>query len=105
MAENVQQLVVQDRKVEAIKLLHHNTGMGLNEAKNYVDRLALEYSLRDILHNIPIQELSQPQIEATIRELVTLGRNVEAMQLMHLTAGMSMNEAYEHIEMLSSMHD
>ena len=101
MAEKARQLVIQDRKIEAIKLLHHNTKMGLKEAKNYIDRLALEYSLRDIVHDIPIQELSQPQVEATIRELVTLGREVEAMQLMQLTTGMSIDEAYEHINTLS----
>lgn len=64
---------------------------------------ATEPLLRDILHDIPIQELSQPRMEATVRELVTPGRESEAMQLIHLTTGMSIDEAYEHIDTLSSL--
>lgn len=102
MAETIHQLVAQDKKVEAIKLLHHNTAMELSEAKNYIDRLALEYALRDILPGVSILDLSPSDIEATIDQLVTRGRKVEAMKLIHLTTGMSMREAYTHINMLSS---
>ena len=39
MGEKVKRLVQSGRKVEAIKLLHEQTGMSLKQAKDLVDRL------------------------------------------------------------------
>ena len=47
VADKARQLVVLNKKIEAIQLVHHNTEMGLKEAKDYIDRLALEHSLQD----------------------------------------------------------
>jgi ribosomal protein L7/L12 len=40
VTEMVRQLALQGNKIAAIKLLRDETGMGLREAKNAVDRLA-----------------------------------------------------------------
>ncbi len=44
MIDKARQLITQGRKLEAIQLLHHATDMTLKEAKDYIDRLALEHS-------------------------------------------------------------
>ena len=44
MVDKASQLITQGRKLEAIQLLHHTTEMTLKEAKDYIDRLALDYS-------------------------------------------------------------
>ena len=44
MIDKARQLITQGRKIEAIQLLHHGTEMTLKEAKDYIDRLALDYS-------------------------------------------------------------
>jgi len=36
---NVRQLIREQRKIEAIKIVRHATGMGLAEAKDYVERM------------------------------------------------------------------
>ena len=40
VTERVRQLAIQGNKLQAIKLLRDETGMGLREAKDAVDRLA-----------------------------------------------------------------
>jgi len=44
MVDKASQLITQGRKLEAIQLLHHTTEMTLKEVKDYIDRLALDYS-------------------------------------------------------------
>ncbi len=39
VSAEVQQLVMQDKKIQAIKLLREQTGLGLREAKDIVDGL------------------------------------------------------------------
>jgi ribosomal protein L7/L12 len=39
VSAEVQQLVMQDKKIQAIKLLREQNGLGLKEAKDIVDRL------------------------------------------------------------------
>ena len=44
MVDKARQLITQGRKIEAIQLLHHGTEMTLKETKDYIDKLALQYS-------------------------------------------------------------
>ncbi|HEY7355295.1 MAG TPA: 50S ribosomal protein L7/L12 [Ktedonobacterales bacterium] len=43
-SDYLQQLIMQGKKIEAIKIYRQQTGLGLKEAKDYVD--ALEHQMR-----------------------------------------------------------
>jgi len=100
VANKARQFVASNRKIEAIQLVHHNTEMDLKEAKDYIDRLDLEHSLHDILDDTPLKDLSQSLLDTKARELVALGRKVDAIKLMHRATNMSLSEANKYINTL-----
>ena len=55
-------LVAQNKSIEAIKLVRERTGLGLKEAKDYVDALAIptkQNGLHAMFANVSVEELAQ----------------------------------------------
>ena len=92
------ELVISGGKIEAIKFVHHSTSASLKQAKYYIDVLDLEHSLRDILGNMKIKELSTTLLEIKISELVALGRRVYAIKLLYIVKDMSLSDADKYID-------
>ena len=95
----VQELLLQGKKIDAIKLVREQTGLGLKEAKDFVE--ALERGDRPL---IPADEpvvSSAPtyQIdEARITDLVRRGKKLEAIKLYREQADVSLKDALHAIE-------
>ncbi|MBA3531609.1 MAG: ribosomal protein L7/L12 [Ardenticatenales bacterium] len=78
--EEIQRLVAQDKKLEAIKRVREITGMGLKESKDYVEAL------------MPLDE--------EVRALLARGKKIEAVKRVREETGMGLKEAKDYVEAL-----
>ncbi|QQS13311.1 MAG: ribosomal protein L7/L12 [Rhodospirillales bacterium] len=85
-------LVAEGRLMEAVKLVRERTGMGLKEAKDYVD--ALRFAPRGP------SPLDDPKVRASLAGLISAGREPEAMDWLRQRAGMSIEAAKHHLDTL-----
>ena len=101
--DHIKSLLLQDRKIQSIKFVLEQTGWGLRQAKDYVD--ALEQSLfprSASMRTIP-DEPHTGMIEKA-RQLITQGRKIEAIQLVHHGTEMTLKEAKDYIDRLDLEH-
>ncbi len=96
----VKSLLLQDRKIQAIKFVIDQTGWGLREAKDYVDDL--QQSLlprRANISNVP-EEPNEFMVKKA-SQLITQGRKIEAIQLLHHGTDMTLKESKDYIDRLA----
>ncbi len=98
----VQALVARGNKIEAIKRLRELTGLGLKEAKDYVDSLPPVPPSGDDFSPAAAPE-PRPLSEAEIDELRTLlaaGNKIEAIKHYRELTGLGLKEAKDFLESL-----
>ena len=87
--EQIRRLMQAGQKIEAIKVCREATGVGLAEAKAYVE--ALERG----------ETVSRPDvqdIEAELRQMIREGETIAAIKRYREAAGVGLREAKEHID-------
>lgn len=98
--DQIKSLLLQDRKVQAIKLVIQQTGWGLRKAKDYVDALQQSLLPRSAnISNVP-DEPNEFMVKKAC-QLITQGRKIEAIQLLHHTTEMTLKEAKDYIDRLA----
>lgn len=98
MDDNVQRiadLIAQDRKLEAVKLLRETTGMDLQRAVEEVERLSSETGEPA---GAPAPAVPG-EIPAEVRELALQGKKIEAIKLLReRSRGLGLKEAKDLVE-------
>ena len=91
----VRELAAAGRKIEAIKVQRQHTGMGLKEAKQFVE--ALETTGEPPA--VPRAELSLAAM-AQVRELVAAGKTIQAVKLVREDTGWGLKQAKDFVDSL-----
>jgi len=96
-------LLAAGRKIEAVKRVRELTGLGLKEAKDYVDALqqgvVVEAPALSPAH--PLGETPPPlELDAQLRLLVAEGRKIEAIKLLRERSGLGLKEAKDYVDTL-----
>jgi ribosomal protein L7/L12 len=98
----VQMLLAQGKKIEAIKRVRELTGLGLKEAKDYVDALQQESAPPALpataTSDAPMAGAAEFEQEA--RELLAQGKKIEAIKRVRELSGLSLKEAKDYVERL-----
>ena len=89
----VHNLIRKGKKIKAIKRLRELTGMGLKEAKDYVDNWGEPAS--------PPVGISPETLEFEVRELIRQGRKVMAVKRVRELTGMGLKEAKDYVDSLA----
>lgn len=110
----VRDLLARGNKIEAIKIVRQATGMGLGEAKNYVETLertqiirindassasmdtAPEIRLADIVGGV------KPELKNKLLTLIEMDQKSVAIQIVRDELGVSLELANDYVEMLAS---
>jgi ribosomal protein L7/L12 len=91
----VRELWAAGRKVEAIKLIREQTGLGLKEAKVVAERLGAGHALpSDVTGDL------RPDLAGRVRELKASGRVEQAVFLVRGETGMGQSEAETFVDAL-----
>jgi ribosomal protein L7/L12 len=96
---HLRDLVAQNKRIHAIKLLRERTGMGLKDAKNAVEALAAGYPVRHPALMTPpappAAPAAQPQADLAtrVRHLKESGQTERAVFLVRGETGMNHDEA------------
>lgn len=93
LSAEVQSLLAQNHKIEAIKQLRSETGLGLAEAKALIDG-ALGEQNADIPSDIG-------RARSRVKELILAGRKIEAIKLWRETTGADLKTAKDEIDRIS----
>lgn len=83
-------------KIKAIKLYREQTGVGLKEAKEAVERMALELRAPGIEH--PIAEI---HADNELRQLILAGYKIQAIKYYRQQTGAGLKEAKEAVERMT----
>jgi ribosomal protein L7/L12 len=97
----IQQLVAQGKKIQAIKLVREHTGLGLKEAKDLVDRMADSAAVGalDLPAAGPQLPPSSDDVMARVRALAAQGKKINAIkELRDHTPGLGLKEAKDIVE-------
>ena len=87
-------------KINAIKLYRIQTGVGLKEAKDAVDMMALELkSARPIRNNQPGRGQVDPD---ELQRLIRAGQKIQAIKYYRETTGASLKEAKDAVDWLEA---
>ncbi len=98
---HIKSLLLQDRKIQSIKFVIEQTGWGLKKSKDYVD--ALQQSLLPRSTNISnVPDTPNKHMIDKASELITQGRKLEAIQLLHHTTEMTLKESKDYIDRLDA---
>lgn len=96
--QNIVLLLQQDRKIEAIKWVIDNSDLGLKEAKDYVESLAMNpnEATTQSLTDSSISPMHAQEIYALIQQ----GRKIEAIKLVKKYSTLNLKDAKEFVENL-----
>jgi ribosomal protein L7/L12 len=100
--EEARQLLATGNAIAAIKRVRELTGLGLKEAKDYVDALqrgsALPVLPATAASDAPTA--SAPQLDQEARGLLARGRKIEAIKRVREVTGWGLKEAKDYVERL-----
>lgn len=100
LEQEVQQLLTQNRKIEAIKRVREETGYGLKQAKDYVERLQQGYRVELSQGGYGAGATVSPEIAAAARQLMAEKQKIAAIKLVRDQTGWGLKEAKEYVERL-----
>jgi len=99
--DHIKSLLLQDRKIQAISLAMKQNGWGLRQAKDHVEGLQRELFPRYAnMSTVPDEPHTGMREKA--RQLITQGRKIEAIQLVHHGTEMTLKEAKDYIDRLDA---
>jgi ribosomal protein L7/L12 len=88
LEDEVQQLLAQNRKIEAIKRVREHTGWDLKQAKDYVEQLPSR----------PEMGTLAPDIEAAARKLLAENQKIAAIKLIRNHTGWNLKRTKEFVD-------
>jgi ribosomal protein L7/L12 len=97
--EEIRSLVEHGNKIGAIKRVRELTGLGLKEAKDYVDSIPRHGSPP----SLPSASVNQPTSQASLAEVHALamqGQKIQAIKLYRELTGLGLKEAKDYIDSL-----
>jgi ribosomal protein L7/L12 len=100
MQRELSALVAQGRKIEAIKRVREATGLGLKEAKDYVEALAAGAPVA--VPAAPPVHTSTADVEDELRALLARGQKIEAIKRVREATGLGLKEAKDYVEALAA---
>ncbi|WP_371951166.1 ribosomal protein L7/L12 [Actinomadura monticuli] len=86
--ERVVELVAKEQYIPAIKLVREVTGLGLKEAKEYVDGMKGEVFARQV----------PPEVQGKVRALLAEGKVKPAAALVRVEAGLGRQAAKDYVD-------
>jgi ribosomal protein L7/L12 len=95
--ERVRAAMAAGHKIDAIKLYRQATGVGLAEAKEFVERLELNPQTGAV----PAGKMSDATVDA-IQEAIFSGQKIRAIKLYREASGAGLKEAKDFIEALEA---
>ncbi len=109
MEEEVRHLLKNKQKINAVKLVRERTGVGLKEAKEYVD--AVEKGLRppdlqtsshgdSSYDSMYSYDSTSSDIRGEVQYLLGQGKKIEAVKFVRERTGMGLKEAKEYVDSL-----
>lgn len=98
--EDVQQLIRDKKKIQAIKLVREKHGVGLKEAKEYVEALQKNQPI-DLPKKVTMGDI--PAVRDEALRLIREGKKIEAIKLMQDAAGMGLKQAKSLVEKLQEL--
>lgn len=95
----IRQLIAQGNKIQAIKRVRELTGLGLKEAKDYVDRLPA-VAPQEFAAAEPVPSVANPAFEQEIRQMLTQRQKIEAIKRVRELTGMGLKESKDYVDAL-----
>ena len=95
LASSAQSLLACGNKIAAIKLVRQQTGMGLKEAKDYVDALQ-----RGTTPVTPTSNAPPVNLEAEVRTLLVQGNKIAAIKRARELTGWGLKQAKDYVDAL-----
>ncbi|MGE0424015.1 MAG: ribosomal protein L7/L12 [Reyranellaceae bacterium] len=98
----VRKLAAEGNKIEAIKAVREHTGLGLKEAKDYVEAIPNVVPLANFGHGAPAEQGLQDEamVREAARQLVAQGRKIEAIKLIRENTGWDLKRSKEYADAL-----
>jgi len=95
--EEIRQLVAHGNKIQAIKRVRELTGLGLKEAKDYVDRLPAGSPLA---YAAPQPAVSVPDaaLEQEVRQLLMRSQKIQAVKRVRELTGLGLKESKDYVD-------
>ena len=97
--EEIRDLLARGKKIQAIKRVRELTGMGLKEAKDYVEALPHAPPLGQLVPGRGAQPLSR-EVEREARRLLNDGGKIAAIRRVRELTGMGLKEAKDYVDSL-----
>jgi ribosomal protein L7/L12 len=98
---HVAELLARGNKIEAIKLVRQHTGLGLKEAKDYVERLPGAPRLAELPTVVaPASPAPAGSIDDEARAILARGNKIEAIKLVREHTGLGLKEAKDYVDAL-----
>ena len=98
MLENIdvelKNLIEEGKKIKAIKRYRIVTGLGLKEAKDYVDSLSKS-------NNTVISDAVVENIDVELKNLIAEGKKIKAIKKYRIVTGLGLKEAKDYVDSLS----
>lgn len=90
--EEFKKLILEGKKIQAIKRYRMLTGEGLKEAKDYVDKIAEHIGLVDIKLENEDEEF---------KKLILKGKKIQAIKRYRMLTGVGLKEAKDYVDSIS----
>lgn len=100
LLDRVRKLVASGQTIEAIKLVRDETGLGLKEAKDAVERCAQGGSL-EIAEERIVQRAApqgEAQVGSEIKALLDSGQKIEAIKMLRMRSGFDLKASKDIID-------
>jgi len=91
----VRNLLQKDKKVEAVKLVHHSTNWGLRASKEYVDSIESGGTIK-----MPKFDYSKDELLSEVSQLLSRDNKIGAIKFVTEQTMMGLKEAKEYVESL-----
>jgi ribosomal protein L7/L12 len=91
-------LLAEGKVIHAVKLVRQHTGLGLRDAKGYVDRLAAGASTQAVAPVRRSPETITPEAMARIQQLIAQGKKIHAIKELREHTGLGLKQAKDTVD-------
>ena len=98
--EYLRELIKENRLIEAIKLVRLKTGMGLKEAKDYVEELKAGKNVSPLSERDQTTSEEKENFKKEVVRLAASGHKIEAIKVLRHATGIGLKEAKDYVENL-----
>jgi ribosomal protein L7/L12 len=97
----IEHMLIAGQKINAIKYYRQRTGVGLKEAKDAIDRMALEMKIGQSQNSDPIEHQGQVDPDQ-LQGLIRAGQKIKAIKYYRQATGVGLKEAKDAVEWLEA---